>query len=220
MNIASLTTPAASSRGFARTIPGRVLLGLAATLIVALAAHVSIPLWFTPVPFTLQPLAVLAIGLVLGPVDGFCVMIAYLAEGVAGLPVFAPTPISPGGVAQLVGFTGGFLMAYPFVAAVAGGLVRLLSAMPPVAALRAVAKPPVAKPPVAAMPRFLAAVLAATAASVLLFVCGAGWFAHLTHLSGSAVYAQTVAPFVIGGILHIVAAATVYRLLSPRSADV
>src|ERR1700749_5039108 len=99
-----------STAEFTRSIPGKIVLGLAATLVVAAAAHISIPLWFTPVPLTLQPLAVLGVGLAFGPVGGFAVMLAYLAEGACGLPVFSPA--GPGGIAQIIGPSGGFLMAY------------------------------------------------------------------------------------------------------------
>src|SRR4029450_1278610 len=75
-----------------------------------------------PVPLTLQNFGVLVVGLVLGPRRAFAAMVVYLAEGAAGLPVFNPT--GPGGVAQLLGPTGGYLMSYPFVAAVAGFLVE------------------------------------------------------------------------------------------------
>src|ERR1700735_3138949 len=123
----ALTQPTASHSlsGFAATLPGKILIGLAAATVVAAASHMSIPLPFTPVPLTLQPLAVLGVGLALGPVTGFLTMLAYLAKGAAGLPVFSPT--GPGGLLQLFGPTGGFLMAYPLVAAIAGGLTQLLS---------------------------------------------------------------------------------------------
>jgi len=112
------TAPSTSHSGFATTIPGGIVLGLAATLVVAAAAHVAVPLWFTPIPLTLQPLAVLGVGLALGPVTGFFAMLAYLAEGVCGLPVFAPT--GPGGIAQILGPSGGYLMAYPLVVVLVG----------------------------------------------------------------------------------------------------
>ena len=86
----------------------------ALSALVAVAAHVSIPLWFTPVPITLQPFAVLLLGLLLGPRLAFATMAAYLAEGAAGLPVFTPSAL--GGVAHLLGPTGGYLLSYPVVA--------------------------------------------------------------------------------------------------------
>src|ERR1700727_1782712 len=90
---------------------------LAGTLFVAACAHVSIPLFFTPVPLTLQPFAVLVLGLLLGPRMAFATLAAYLAEGAMGLPVFAPGPTGLSGLAHLFGPTGGYLMAYPVAAA-------------------------------------------------------------------------------------------------------
>jgi biotin transport system substrate-specific component len=84
------------------------------SLFVALCARVTIPLPFTPVPLTLQNFAVLVLGLTLGARRGFAALALYLAEGAAGLPVFSP--MGPGGFAQLLGPTGGFLLAYPLVA--------------------------------------------------------------------------------------------------------
>ena len=88
------------------------------SLFVALCARVTIPLPFTPVPLTLQNFAVLVLGLTLGARRGFAALALYLAEGAAGLPVFSPT--GPGGLAQLLGPTGGFLLAFPLVAGSTG----------------------------------------------------------------------------------------------------
>jgi biotin transport system substrate-specific component len=185
----------ASLSGLAATIPGRILIGLAATAVVAAAAHVAIPLPFTPVPLTLQPLAVLGVGLALGPVAGFLTMLAYLAEGAIGLPVFSPT--GPGGLAQLLGPTGGFLMAYPLVAAIAGGLTRGLTTR---------------------TPRFLAAFVAGALAMAFLFLSGASWLMHLGHLSLHAMWIAAVAPFLPGEFIKVIVAAGVYSTLarSPR----
>jgi biotin transport system substrate-specific component len=176
---------------FAATLPGRILVGLAATAVVAAAAHVAIPLPFTPVPLTLQPLAVLAVGLALGPVAGFLTMLAYLAEGAIGLPVFSPT--GPGGLAQLFGATGGFLLAYPLVAAIAGGLTRLLARV---------------------SPRFVAAAIGI----ILLFVSGSTWLMQFAHLSLHATWIAAVAPFLPGEAIKIIVAAGTYSTLtrSPR----
>lgn len=84
-------------------------------LLVAGAAQVSIPLPGTPVPMTLQPMAVLLVGGLLGARLGAVSMMLYLAMGAAGLPVFTPTvPLI--GVARLFGPTGGYLLAYPVAA--------------------------------------------------------------------------------------------------------
>jgi len=95
---------------------------IGASLFVALCARITIPLPFTPVPLTLQNFAVLLVGLVLGSRRGLLALALYLAEGAAGLPVFTPTGL--GGLAQLFGPTGGFLMAYPLVAWVTGFLIE------------------------------------------------------------------------------------------------
>lgn len=89
-----------------------------ASLLVALCARMTVPLPFTPVPLTLQNFGVLVVALLLGSRRGFAALALYLVEGASGLPVF--NPAGPGGVAQIIGATGGFLMAYPLVAFVAG----------------------------------------------------------------------------------------------------
>jgi biotin transport system substrate-specific component len=181
----------ASLSAAAATLPGRIAIGLAATAVVAAAAHVSVPLPFTPVPLTLQPLAVLGVGLALGPVAGFFTMLAYLAEGALGLPVFSPT--GPGGLLQLFGPTGGFLMVYPLVAAIVGGLSRQLSSR---------------------IPNFLAAFAACIVATVLLFACGAGWLMHLANLSWRATWIEAIAPYLPCEAVKIVIAAGVYSSLN------
>jgi biotin transport system substrate-specific component len=103
-----------SSRGARRTI------GLAAFVIAtALSAYVVIPLPVTPVPVTLQPLVVLLAGLVLGPWLGASAMVAYLGVGISGLPVFSG---GGAGLPWLLGPTGGYLMAFPAAAFLAGRL--------------------------------------------------------------------------------------------------
>lgn len=134
---------------------------LAASLFVALCARVTVPLPFTPVPLTLQNFGVLVVGLVLGRRRGFAALALYLAEGAAGLPVFNPT--GPGGIAQLLGPTGGFLLAYPLVAAVAGFVYE------------------------SGRRTFARAATAGILAEIVLFASGIGWLAMLTHSIGEAV---------------------------------
>ena len=94
------------------------------TILTAVAAQVSIPLPFTPVPFTFQPMVVLLGAAALGPRLGMASQILYLSLGFAGLPVFAASPLLPQGAARLLGPTGGYLMAYPFAAFAAGWLAE------------------------------------------------------------------------------------------------
>ncbi len=89
---------------------------------VAAASQIAIPIPGTPVPITLQPMLVVLAGLWLGPVAGATSMVLYLGAGAAGLPVF--TPFGAPGIARLVGPTGGYLIAYPAAAYVAGALAR------------------------------------------------------------------------------------------------
>ncbi len=125
-----------------------------ASLFVALCARVTVPLPFTPVPLTLQNCGVLLVGLLLGSRRGFAALALYLAEGMAGLPVFNPT--GPGGIAQVMGATGGFLMAYPFVAGLAGYLMER------------------------GRKTFAGAAVAGALAEVLLFASGLSWLAIWT----------------------------------------
>ncbi|PYP31806.1 MAG: biotin transporter BioY [Gemmatimonadetes bacterium] len=92
-----------------------VLLGAA---LVAAAAQLSVPLPGTPVPLTLQPLAVLVVGGLLGAPLGAASLLLYLALGAAGLPVF--TPFGVPGLGRLLGPTGGYLLAYPLAAFAVG----------------------------------------------------------------------------------------------------
>jgi len=128
---------------------------VSASLLVALCARVTVPLPFTPVPLTLQNFGVLVVGLLLGSRRGFAALALYLAEGASGLPVF--NPAGPGGIAQLFGPTGGYLMSYPFVAALAGFIHER------------------------GRSTFARAAAAGLAAEVLLFAVGLTWLAIWTH---------------------------------------
>jgi biotin transport system substrate-specific component len=132
----------------------QVALVVGASLFVALCARVTVPLPFTPVPLTLQNCGVLIVGLLLGSRRGFAALLLYLAEGAVGLPVFNPT--GPGGIAQLLGPTGGFLIAYPFVAGLAGFVIER------------------------GRMRFARAAVAGLIAEVLLFTSGLSWLAIWT----------------------------------------
>jgi biotin transport system substrate-specific component len=129
------------------------IVGFAVAL--AVASHVAIPLPGTPVPMTLQPLAVVLAGLWLGPVAGAASMALYVLAGAAGLPVFAP--MGPPGLARLFSVTGGYIIAYP-VAAYVTGLVA------------------------AKLPSYLGRVLAAVLGIAAIHI---GGLAQLTILTGS-----------------------------------
>ena len=98
----------------------RRVIGVAVFAIAtAISAKISLPLPGTPVPFTFQPMVVMLAGALLGARLGAASQIAYLAMGLAGLPVF----VAGGGAAYLLGPTGGYLMAYPLAAFVVGSLM-------------------------------------------------------------------------------------------------
>lgn len=111
---AVLVPPALAVRRAAAIVLGAAL--------VAVAAQVAVPLPGTPVPMTLQPLAVLLVGGALGPRVGAASLAVYLAAGIAGLPVFTPSPVLPPGLGRLFGPTGGYLLAYPVAAYAVGRL--------------------------------------------------------------------------------------------------
>jgi biotin transport system substrate-specific component len=102
----------------------RIAAVLFVTALTALAAQISVPLPFTPVPFTFQPMVVLLGGAMLGARLGMTSQILYLLLGIAGLPVFAASPILPQGAARLIGPTAGFLLSYPFAAYATGWLAE------------------------------------------------------------------------------------------------
>ena len=94
----------------------------AASLLLVLSAKIAVP--FYPVPMTMQTLVVIGIGLALGPVRGGAAILLYLAEGAAGLPVFAGAPEKGIGLAYMAGPTGGYLVGFTLAAVTAGLLAR------------------------------------------------------------------------------------------------
>jgi biotin transport system substrate-specific component len=149
------TLGASRERGFAFDVARQLALVVGGSLLVALCARIAIPLPFTPVPLTVQNFGVLLVGLLLGSRRGFAALAVYLAEGAMGLPVFSPT--GPGGIAQLLGPTGGFLLAYPLVAWIAGFIMEH------------------------GRKSFARATLAGLLGEVVLFAGGLSWLAVLTH---------------------------------------
>jgi biotin transport system substrate-specific component len=157
------------------------------TLLTVVAAQVSIPLPFTPVPFTLQPMVVLLGAAALGARLGASAQMAYLALGVAGIPVFAASAVLPQGVARLLGPTGGYLMSYPFAAFVTGYLAE-----------RGLDR------------RYLTSVIAMGAGLAIIFSGGVLWLAFgVPHAGLSAAVASGLVPFVLADILKLFLAASI-----------
>ncbi|MBI2834869.1 MAG: biotin transporter BioY [Acidobacteria bacterium] len=138
-------------------------------VLTAAAAQISIPLPFTPVPLTLQPTIVLLGGALLGSRLGMQAQILYLSAGIAGLPVFAASPLLPQGFARLLGPTGGYLLAYP----VASFLVGVL-------AERGFDR------------RYLSSVLAMTGGLLVIFAGGVAWLALAWQPAGGFMAAARV----------------------------
>src|SRR5262252_5540566 len=117
-SMAKTATRALGQEGHVPEWAKQTAIVISASLFVTLCAKITLPLPFTPVPLTLQNFAVILVGLLLGSRRGFAALALYLAEGASGMPVF--NPLGPGGIAQILGPTGGFLLAYPFAAGAAG----------------------------------------------------------------------------------------------------
>lgn len=100
------------------------LLVLGGSLLVALCAQIAVPLPFSPVPVTGQTFAVLLLAATLGARRSAAALLLYLAEGAAGLPVFAPGGLP--GLARFAGPTGGYLLAFPLAAFLFGALLERL----------------------------------------------------------------------------------------------
>jgi biotin transport system substrate-specific component len=170
-----------AAAGSARRLARQGGIAIAATAFVALCAHISIPLGFTPVPITLQPFAVLLLGLILAPGLSFAALCLYLLEGASGLPVFSPHGL--GGIAQLFGPTGGYLLAAPFAAAVAGLIYR------------------------DGKRKLLFAIAGAAVGDVILLAIGALWLGILANTSFSVLLKESVVPFLASDAAKVIAAA-------------
>lgn len=156
---------------------------LAGSAFAAACAHVALPLAFTPVPLTLQPFAVLVLGLLLAPRLAGAALAAYLVEGAIGLPVFSPAAAGPG-LLHLFGPTGGYLLAYPLAAMAISWIWRRQDRT------------------------YTAALLSAAVGDAIVLLGGAAWLAVLTHAPAQAVFTQSVVPFVPGDALKVIAAAS------------
>ncbi len=99
-----------------------ILLAVAGSLALWVSAKIQIP--FYPVPLTLQTLVVLLIGMAYGWRLGALTVLLYLAQGAAGLPVFAGTPEKGIGLAYMAGPTGGYLLGFVVAAAIVGWLAE------------------------------------------------------------------------------------------------
>ena len=193
-----------SGVGAGRVARESVLLRTSAVLFVtaltALAAQISVPLPFTPVPFTLQPMVVLLGGAALGARLGASSQALYLLLGLIGLPVFAASPLLPQGAARLIGPTAGFLVSYPLAAFVAGWLAERRFDR-----------------------QYLTSLAAMTAGLAVVFIGGLSWLAYgPTGLGLSGAVATALTPFLVADLVKLCLAAgvlpTVWRFVGgPRA---
>lgn len=202
---------ASRGNGHARLAPmsGRAIRVASVFFIAALtaaSAQISVPLPFTEVPFTFQPMIVLIGGLALGSRLGLSSQVLYLAAGLAGLPVFAASATLPPGPLRLLGPTGGYLMSYPCAAFVVGYLAE-----------RGLDR------------RYVTSVLAMLAGLAVVYACGVAWLGLFARPAGQAAplgiqaaLAAGVYPFLLADLVKVLAAAgvlpAIWRLLGRTDA--
>jgi biotin transport system substrate-specific component len=157
-----------------------------ASAVIAVFSRLVLPLPFTPVPLTLGNFGVLLVGLTLGSKRGCAAAGLYLIWGAAGLPVFSPS--GPGGFAQLVGPTGGYLLAYPVMAFVAGWVAE------------------------SGVRSFARNLTGSVISELVLFAGGIAWLAVLTH-SWQHAAAFGLYPFFAAEVMKMMIAAALARRL-------
>jgi biotin transport system substrate-specific component len=170
-------------------------------VLTALGAQISVPLPYTQVPFTLQPMIVLLGGAALGARLGATAQAIYLLVGLAGLPVFAASPVLPQGAARLIGPTAGFLVSYPLAAFVAGWLAERRFDR-----------------------QYLTSLLAMAAGLAVIFTGGLSWLAYgPTALGLSGAVKTALVPFLAADLVKLCLAAgvlpTVWRFVGRGTGD-
>ncbi|MBA2305152.1 MAG: biotin transporter BioY [Acidobacteria bacterium] len=175
--------------GTGTSAASRVAAVLLITTATAAAAQISVPLGFTPVPLVMQDMVVLLGGAALGSRLGMAAQVLYLLAGIAGLPVFAASPILPQGPLRLLGPTGGYLISYPFAAYLTGYLAE-----------RGLDR------------RYSTSVLAMAAGLVVIFALGVPWLAFVARpaaIGFDAALRAGLYPFLLGDVFKIFLGAAV-----------
>ena len=171
----------------ARSLPMRIVFVLAGTLALALASRISVPM--APVPITMQTFAVTMIGALYGWRLGTLTVLAWLAEGMAGLPVLAG---GAGGIAHFAGPTDGYLVSFPLMAAMVGWLAERGWTGA----------------------RLIHSFVAHFAANIFCLALGGAWLATLIGLEKAMMLG--VVPFVLGAVLKSALSAAVLKAVAPR----
>ena len=175
-----------------------VHIALFAALFIVMSM-IKVPLPFTPVPVTLQNLAIMLAGAFLGAGGGFLSIGLVVALTALGLPLLH----GQGGLAYVLGPTGGFLLAFPFCAAAAGWLTGKLFATRLHRKNR---------------PLFMLALffIFLVSGSLLSYLAGVPWLARVADLTFAGAIAAGFAPFIGGDIVKSVIAAGAVTALAPH----
>ncbi len=155
-----------------------LVLIITGSVLITLSAKISIPLPFSPIPITMQTFAVLFIGALLGSKRGSLTVLAYISQGIMGIPVFAK---AGSGFGYLLGPTGGYLIGFVFAAFVTGFLAEK------------------------GWDRsFGKTIVAMTIGTLFIFICGVSWLSFFTGFEKAIMFGFV--PFIIGAISKIVLA--------------
>lgn len=153
-----------------------LFLVLAGSMVLTLSAKVQVP--FYPVPMTLQTLVVLLIGVAFGWRMGVATVLAYLAQGAMGLPVFAGTPEKGLGLLYMAGPTGGYLVGFALAAAVTGWLAE-----------RGLDR------------TVIGTAVAMIAGTVVIYACGLVWLSNFVGMEKAVAFGMT--PFLFGDLVKV-----------------
>lgn len=162
------------------SLPLKVALVALGAVVTAVSAQFTLPMPFTPVPFTFGPMAVLLTGATLGSRLGALSQVAYVMAGAFGLAVFAPSATLPNGFLRLAGPTGGYLLAYPLAAFVTGFLAE-----------RGWDR------------RYLSSVAAMLAGLAIIYVGGVSWLAAGYTQSIAAAVTAGIGSFIVLDVVRI-----------------
>lgn len=166
-----------------------VLCGIFAA-VTGIAAGISVPLPFTPVPVSLATFGVLLAGSILGAKYGSISMVVYVLLGACGVPIFSEYT---GGIGKLIGPTGGYIIGYIFMAMVVGLLIQRYgngSSLP-------------------------INILAMVLGTLVCYTLGTAWFIYVTHTNFIAALTMCIFPFLIGDAVKVVVSALLCRKLRP-----
>jgi biotin transport system substrate-specific component len=164
-----------------------------AVIFLSLGAFVRVPLFFTPVPLTLQTFFVLLFAGLLGSRMSFLTQVSYLCLGAAGLPVFAQ---AASGLSYFLSPTAGYLLGFILASFLIGRFIKQ------------------------AKESFLATVLLFGLADLVILFSGTVWLKLVLHTSLVNSFVMGFLPFISGDILKIIAAAALYLKLKPRVSQI